>query len=98
MDSGLDGVFADHTSSRPSPNVELTGISPRQLQGQPRGKIEDVVVRAVIQLGSETKLQVDVVGLDLTALIAVMSDETSNPPAPSHCSKVWEGLTPKELR
>jgi hypothetical protein len=27
------------------------------------------VVRAVIQLGSETKLQVDVVGLDLTALI-----------------------------
>jgi hypothetical protein len=33
------------------------------------GKIEDAVVRAVIQLGSETKLQVDVVGLDLTALI-----------------------------
>ena len=33
------------------------------------GKIEDAVVFAVIQLGSETKLQVDVVGLDLTALI-----------------------------
>jgi hypothetical protein len=33
------------------------------------GKIEDAVVRAVIQLGSETKSQVDVVGLDLTALI-----------------------------
>lgn len=33
------------------------------------GKIEVAVVRAVIQLGSETKLQVDVIGLDLTALI-----------------------------
>ena len=31
------------------------------------GKIEDAVVRAVIQDG--IKLQVDVVGLDLTALI-----------------------------
>jgi len=34
-----------------------------------RGKIEDAVVRAVIQFGATTKLQVDVVGLDLTALI-----------------------------
>ena len=33
------------------------------------GKIEDAVVRAVIEDGNETKLQVDVVGLDLTALI-----------------------------
>ena len=33
------------------------------------GKIEDAVVRAVIQEGDVTKLQVDVVGLDLTALI-----------------------------
>ena len=33
------------------------------------GKIEDAIVRAVIQDGNETKLQVDVVGLDLTALI-----------------------------
>jgi hypothetical protein len=33
------------------------------------GKIEEAVVRAVIQDGNETKLQVDVVGLDLTALI-----------------------------
>ena len=33
------------------------------------GKIEDAVVRAVIQDGNETKLHVDVVGLDLTALI-----------------------------
>jgi len=33
-----------------------------------RGKIEDAVVRAVIQ-DDGTKLQVDVVGLDLTALI-----------------------------
>jgi len=33
------------------------------------GKIEDAVVRAVIQDGDGTKLQVDVVGLDLTALI-----------------------------
>jgi len=33
------------------------------------GEIEDTVVSAAIQLGSETKLQVDVVGLDLTALI-----------------------------
>jgi hypothetical protein len=32
-------------------------------------KIEDAVVRAVIQDGNETKLQVDVVGLDITALI-----------------------------
>jgi len=32
------------------------------------GKIEDAVVRAVIQ-DDGTKLQVDVVGLDLTALI-----------------------------
>ena len=33
------------------------------------GKIEDAVVRAVIQDEGEIKLQVDVVGLDLTALI-----------------------------
>ena len=33
------------------------------------GKIEDAVVRAVIQDGNEIKLQVDVVGLNLTALI-----------------------------
>jgi hypothetical protein len=33
------------------------------------GKIEDTVVRAVIQDDDGTKLQVDVVGLDLTALI-----------------------------
>jgi len=41
----------------------------RQLQGQPRGKIENAVVRVVIQLTDGTKLRVDVVGLDLTALI-----------------------------
>ena len=33
------------------------------------GKIEDAVVRAVIQDDDGIKLQVDVVGLDLTALI-----------------------------
>ena len=33
------------------------------------GKIEDAVVRAVIQDEGVVKLQVDVVGLDLTALI-----------------------------
>jgi len=33
------------------------------------GKIEDAVVRAVLQDADGTKLQVDVVGLDLTALI-----------------------------
>ena len=33
------------------------------------GKIEDAVVRAVIQDENVVKLQVDVVGLDLTALI-----------------------------
>ena len=33
------------------------------------GKIEDAVVRAVIQDDDGTKLQVDVVGLDLTALM-----------------------------
>ena len=33
------------------------------------GKIEDAIVRAVIQDGNEIKLQVDVVGLNLTALI-----------------------------
>ena len=33
------------------------------------GKIEDTVVRAVIQDDDGTKLQVAVVGLDLTALI-----------------------------
>ena len=33
------------------------------------GKNEDAIVRAVIQGGNETRLQVDVVGLDLTALI-----------------------------
>ena len=33
------------------------------------GKIEDAVVRAVIQDDDGTKLQVEVVGLDLTALI-----------------------------
>ena len=33
------------------------------------GKIEDAVVRAVIHDDDGTKLQVDVVGLDLTALI-----------------------------
>ena len=33
------------------------------------GKIEDAVVRAVIQGDNETRLQVDVVGLYLTALI-----------------------------
>jgi hypothetical protein len=32
------------------------------------GKIEDAVVRAVIQGGNEIKLQVDVVGLDLTLI------------------------------
>jgi hypothetical protein len=32
------------------------------------GKIEDAVVRAVIEHTDGTKLQVDVVGLDLTAL------------------------------
>jgi hypothetical protein len=32
-------------------------------------KIEYALVRAVIQDGNEIKLQVDVVGLDLTALI-----------------------------
>ena len=36
-----------------------------------RGKIEDAVVRAVIQDEGEIKLQVDVVGLDLTALIDI---------------------------
>jgi hypothetical protein len=34
-----------------------------------RGKIEDAVVKAVIEDTDGTKLQVDVVGLDLTALI-----------------------------
>jgi len=34
-----------------------------------RGQIDDAVVRAVIQQIDGTKLQVDVVGLDLTALI-----------------------------
>jgi len=33
------------------------------------GKIEDAVVRAVIQDGNEIKVQVEVVGIDLTALI-----------------------------
>ena len=33
------------------------------------GKIEDAVVKAVIKDSDGTKLQVDVVGLDLTALI-----------------------------
>ena len=33
------------------------------------GKIEDAVVRAVVQDDDGIKLQVDVVGLDLTALI-----------------------------
>ena len=33
------------------------------------GKIEEAVIRPVIQDGNEIKLQVDVVGLDLTALI-----------------------------
>jgi hypothetical protein len=33
------------------------------------GKIEDAVIRAVIQDEDVVKLQVDVVGLDLTALI-----------------------------
>ena len=33
------------------------------------GKIEDAVVRAVIEDDDVIKLQVDVVGLDLTALI-----------------------------
>ena len=33
------------------------------------GKIEDAVVRAVVQEEDGIKLQVDVVGLDLTALI-----------------------------
>ena len=33
------------------------------------GKIEDAIVRAVTQSSDGTKLQVDVVGLDLTALI-----------------------------
>ena len=33
------------------------------------GKIEDAVVRAVIQDDDGIKLQVDVIGLDLTALI-----------------------------
>ena len=36
-----------------------------------RGKIENAVVRAVIQGADGTKLRVDVVGLDLTALINV---------------------------
>jgi len=35
------------------------------------GKIEDAVVRAVIQDSDGLKLQVDVVGLDLTALIDI---------------------------
>ena len=34
-----------------------------------QGKIEDAVIRAVIQHTDGIKLQVDVVGLDLTALI-----------------------------
>ena len=34
-----------------------------------RGKIEDAIVKAVIEDTDRTKLQVDVVGLDLTALI-----------------------------
>ena len=34
-----------------------------------RGKIEDAIVKAVIENTDGTKLQVDVVGLDLTALI-----------------------------
>jgi hypothetical protein len=33
------------------------------------GKIEDALVRAVVQDDAGIKLQVDVVGLDLTALI-----------------------------
>ena len=33
------------------------------------GKVEDAVVRAVIENSDGIKLQVDVVGLDLTALI-----------------------------
>jgi hypothetical protein len=33
------------------------------------GKIEDAIVKAVIQHTEGTKLQVDVVGLDLTALV-----------------------------
>jgi hypothetical protein len=33
------------------------------------GKIEDAVVRALIEHTDSTKLQVDVLGLDLTALV-----------------------------
>ena len=38
------------------------------------GKIDEAVVRAVIQHENEIKLQVDVVGLDLTALIDTRQD------------------------
>ena len=33
------------------------------------GKIEDAVVKAIVEEGDGVKLQVDVVGLDVTALI-----------------------------
>ena len=41
------------------------------------GKIEDAVVRAVIEHTDGTKLQVDVVGLNLTALIGWRPAEVS---------------------
>jgi hypothetical protein len=41
------------------------------------GKIEDAVVRAVIEDTDGTKLQVDVVGLNLTALIGWRPAEVS---------------------
>jgi len=47
----------------------ILSVRSRPLIGNLGGKIEDAVVRAVIQNDDGIKLQVDVVGLDLTALI-----------------------------
>ena len=68
-------------STLPSSDVQSSRASPREARHRQfksgdkirvnlhHGKIEGTVVRAVIQDADGIKLQVDIVGLDLTALI-----------------------------
>jgi len=77
-DSARAGVFLKYVlremyipSRASSKEAKRPTVGDQIRMNMHRGKIENAVVRAVIQDADGTKLQVDVVGFDLTALINV---------------------------
>jgi hypothetical protein len=69
MQNRCEEWYIPRVAAPPKPDDHKLKVGDKVRVNLHHGKIEDAVIRAVIQDGNETKLQVDVVGLDLTALI-----------------------------